>query len=75
MRRLHSYGKEDNMHAWTPSPRAPEQFAEGKLVDALEAEQGRSLMLDDGETGLRDALAGRVQSEEEFRASLRHRSL
>jgi prevent-host-death family protein len=38
---------------------------------ALEAEHGRLLMLDDAEKGLRDALAGRVQSEDEFRASLR----
>src|SRR5215475_10994310 len=38
---------------------------------ALEAEHGRLVLLDDAEKGLRDALAGRVQSEEEFRASLR----
>jgi len=38
---------------------------------ALEAEHARLLMLDDAKKGLRDALAGRVQSEDEFRASLR----
>jgi antitoxin (DNA-binding transcriptional repressor) of toxin-antitoxin stability system len=38
---------------------------------ALEAEHGRLVMLDDVEKGLKDALAGRVQSEEEFRKSLR----
>ncbi|MBN3790394.1 type II toxin-antitoxin system Phd/YefM family antitoxin [Burkholderia sp. Ac-20353] len=38
---------------------------------ALEAEHGRLVMLDDAEKGLKDVLAGRVQSEEEFRQSLR----
>lgn len=38
---------------------------------ALEAEHGRLVMLDDAGKGLRDALAGRVQSEDEFRKSLR----
>jgi hypothetical protein len=38
---------------------------------ALEAEHGRLLMLNDAEKGLRDALAGRVQSEDDFSASLR----
>jgi antitoxin (DNA-binding transcriptional repressor) of toxin-antitoxin stability system len=38
---------------------------------ALEAEHGRLIMLDDAEKGLEDALEGRVQSEEEFRKSLR----
>jgi antitoxin (DNA-binding transcriptional repressor) of toxin-antitoxin stability system len=38
---------------------------------ALEAEHGRLVMLDDAEKGLKDALAGRVQSEDEFRKSLR----
>jgi antitoxin (DNA-binding transcriptional repressor) of toxin-antitoxin stability system len=37
---------------------------------ALEAEHGRLVLLNDAENGLRDALAGRVQSEEEFRKSL-----
>jgi prevent-host-death family protein len=41
---------------------------------ALEAEHGRLLMLDDAEKGLRDALAGRILSEDEFRASLRRPS-
>lgn len=39
---------------------------------ALEAEHGRLLILDDAEKGLEDALAGRVQSEEEFRAFLQN---
>ena len=38
---------------------------------ALEAEHGRLVMLDDAEKGLKDALAGKVLSEEEFRKSLR----
>jgi antitoxin (DNA-binding transcriptional repressor) of toxin-antitoxin stability system len=38
---------------------------------ALEAEHGRLVMLDDAEKGLTDALTGSVQSEEEFRKSLR----
>jgi antitoxin (DNA-binding transcriptional repressor) of toxin-antitoxin stability system len=38
---------------------------------ALEAEHGRLIVLDDAEKGLEDALAGRVQSEDEFRKSLR----
>ncbi|WP_206951479.1 type II toxin-antitoxin system Phd/YefM family antitoxin [Trinickia acidisoli] len=38
---------------------------------ALEAEHGRLVLLSDAEKGLKDALAGRVQSEEEFRQSLR----
>ncbi|HDR8919210.1 TPA: type II toxin-antitoxin system Phd/YefM family antitoxin [Burkholderia vietnamiensis] len=38
---------------------------------ALEAEHGRPVMLADAEKGLEDALARRVQSEEEFRKSLR----
>ena len=44
-----------------------------KLDDyhALEAEHSRLVMLDDAEKGLKDALAGRVQSEEEFCKSLR----
>lgn len=40
---------------------------------ALEAEHGRMVMLDDAEKGLKDALAGKVLSEEEFRKSLRRR--
>jgi hypothetical protein len=38
---------------------------------ALEAEHDRLIMLGDAEWGLADALAGRVQPEEEFRKSLR----
>ncbi len=38
---------------------------------ALEAEHGRLVMLDDAERGLKDALEGRVLSEDEFRQSLR----
>lgn len=38
---------------------------------ALEAEHGRLVLLDDAEKGLKDALAGRVMSEDEFRKSLR----
>jgi hypothetical protein len=38
---------------------------------ALKAEHGRLVMLDDAEKGLKDALAGRVQSEGEFCKSLR----
>jgi antitoxin (DNA-binding transcriptional repressor) of toxin-antitoxin stability system len=38
---------------------------------ALEAEQGRLVMLGDAEKSLENALAGRVHSEEEFRKSLR----
>ncbi|MEX3958172.1 type II toxin-antitoxin system Phd/YefM family antitoxin [Trinickia sp. EG282A] len=38
---------------------------------ALEAEHGRLVMLGDAESGLTDALRGRVQSEAEFHKSLR----
>jgi antitoxin (DNA-binding transcriptional repressor) of toxin-antitoxin stability system len=38
---------------------------------AVEAEHGRLVMLDDAEKGLKDVLAGSVQSEEDFRKSLR----
>ncbi|WP_175691691.1 type II toxin-antitoxin system Phd/YefM family antitoxin [Burkholderia anthina] len=38
---------------------------------ALEAEHGRLVLLNDAENGLKDALAGRIQSEEAFRKSLR----
>jgi prevent-host-death family protein len=41
---------------------------------ALEAEHGRLIMLDDAEKGLEDALADRVQSEDDFRRSLRRSS-
>ena len=39
---------------------------------ALEAEHGRLVILDDAEKGLEDALAGRVQSEDEFREFLQN---
>jgi hypothetical protein len=38
---------------------------------ALEAEHSRLVMLNDAEKGLKDALGGKVQSEEEFSKSLR----
>jgi hypothetical protein len=41
---------------------------------ALEAEHGRLVLLDDAEQGLKDALAGRVQSVDDFRMSLQRRS-
>ncbi|WP_118183195.1 type II toxin-antitoxin system Phd/YefM family antitoxin [Paraburkholderia phosphatilytica] len=41
---------------------------------ALESEHGRLVMLSDAETGLTDALADRVMSEEEFRKSLQRPS-
>ena len=37
---------------------------------ALEAEHGRLVMLDDAAKGLKDALSGMVQTEEEFRRRL-----
>jgi len=44
-----------------------------KLNDyhSLEAEHGRLVLLDDAEKGLKDALAGRVMSDESFRKTLR----
>ncbi|WP_243750879.1 hypothetical protein [Paraburkholderia sp. BL10I2N1] len=41
---------------------------------ALEAEDGRLVLLHDAEEGLKAALADKVQSEEEFQKSLRRSS-
>jgi len=41
---------------------------------ALEAEHGRLVMLDDGEKGLRDALAGRTKPLAELRDTMRRRA-
>lgn len=38
---------------------------------ALEVEHGRLVMLDDALKGFKDAIAGRVQTEDEFRDSAR----
>jgi hypothetical protein len=43
----------------------------GDSVDRSQTEHGRLVTLDDAEKGLKDALAGKTNSEENFRKSLR----